>query len=264
LIKKKVYSKKSEFQDILICDSFAYGRMLLLDGLTQVTEADEFIYHEMIVHVPLIIHKNPRKILIIGGGDGGALKQSLLHKSAEITVVEIDKEVPFLCQKYLPKICGQVFKNKRAKIIIGDGFKFIKECKQAFDIIIVDSCDPIGPAKKLFSQEFYQNVFQALKDDGLAVYQSGSLFAQCQEIKQIFFRNKKFFPFVNIYLLDVPSYGEGAYVFTLASKKINPLKVSLNQIRNKFNKISGKTKYYNPEVHLASFVLPQFIKEHLS
>ncbi|MBI4709065.1 MAG: polyamine aminopropyltransferase [Candidatus Portnoybacteria bacterium] len=263
-IKRKIFSKKTPYQKIEIVDSLGFGKVLFIDGLVQTTQADEFIYHEMISHVPLLLHPNPKKVLIIGGGDGGVLREVLKHPVKEAIMVEIDQDVIRACERFMPEISEGAFQNKNAKIIIDDGFKFVKNQKDAFDLIIVDSCDPLGPAKKLFNPEFYKNVYLALKKEGVAVFQSGSTFMQQKELRAFFEKNKSYFPFVRMYLTAIPTYEGGFYGFTLVSKKINPDKEGLAAVEKKFKNLNLKTKYYNPQIHFASFVLPNYIKDYLT
>lgn len=262
-IKKKLFSKKSPFQKIDICQTDRFGKMLFLDGITQTTEKDEFIYHEMIVHVPLLCHPNPKKVCIIGGGDGGALREVLRHPVKEAHLVEIDKEVIKVSKKFLPTINQGFFKNQRAKIHIKDGIKFIKNSPNEFDALIIDSSDPIDPAKGLFSLKFYQDVFQALKKDGIFVAQSGSSFLQQKELKKNFLNAQKVFPDTQVYLADIPTYYGGFYGFVLGSKKVNLGKIKPEQIKKKCQKLKLKTKYYDPQIHFTSFILPNYLKKYL-
>lgn len=262
-IEKKLFSKKSRWQKIEIYQTDRFGKILFLDGITQTTEKDEFIYHEMIVHVPFLLHSDSKKVCIIGGGDGGALREVLKHPVKEAHLVEIDKEVIKVAEKFLPKINQGAFKNPRAKIHIADGIKFIKNSPNEFDIIIIDSSDPIGPAKGLFSLKFYQDAFQALKKDGIFVAQSGSSFLQEKELRNNFWHAQKVFPYAKVYLAAIPTYYGGFYGFVLGSKKINLEKIKLEQIERKYQRLKLKTKYYSPQIHLASFILPNYLKNYL-
>jgi len=191
-IRKVLYSKKSKFQEIQILESKTWGRVLILNKTIQTTERDEFIYHEMISHVPLFLHSKPEKVLIIGGGDGGTLKEVLKHNTVKnVILVEVDKYVIEASKKYLQKIHQNSYYNKRAEIIIGDGVAFIKNCKNIFDVIIIDSTDPVGMAEDLFSDDFYKDALVALKTDGILVAQSGAIFAQWEEFSRTFKKNKK-------------------------------------------------------------------------
>ena len=256
-VKRKVASFKTPFQKGEILDTPRFGRILVLDGIVQLSEKDEFIYHEMITHIPLFSHPNPQKVLIIGGGDGGTLREVLKHPIKEATLVEIDKKVIEVSKKYLPFVSGGAFKNKRAKVIIGDGVKFVKNCPPNFyDVVIIDSTDPSGPSSPLFSNKFYQDVFHVLTKKGLMITQSGTLWEQFFQIKKIFKDLKAIFPFVKLYRAAIPAYQDVEYGFMIGSK-MNLNKVKLRGIKERYRKLNLKTKYYSPEMHLASGVLPK-------
>jgi len=263
-IKKKIFSGKSDFQKIDILDTYQFGRTLFLDRVIQLSQTDEFIYHEMISHLPLFSHPNPKKILIIGGGDGGVLREVLLHPVEEVYLVDIDKKVIEISKKYLSFVSKGAFENKRAKMIIGDGLKFIKKFKNYFDIVISDATEPVGPSMALYQIKFYQDVFSVLKKDGIMITQSGNFTFEFYLIKRVFKILKKIFPFVKIYRFMVPSF-ESEFCLILASKKINLDKISLKELKERYKKVVSKSpkrfrklKYYSPEIHLASGVLPKF------
>lgn len=247
-----LYSGKSNYQEIAVYKTAQYGTLLALDDIIQTNEKDEFIYHEMITHVALNTHVNPERVLVIGGGDGGAIREVLKHKSVKkATLAEIDDKVVEVSKKFLPSIsCG--LEDKRADIQICDGIKYIQEHKNEFDVIIVDSTDPIGPAVGLFSGQFYKMVYDALKDDGIFVAQTESPFYNVDLIKNIHRDLKELFPIVRLYLATVPTYPGGLWTFTLGSKIYDPLNVK------SFEDID--TKYYSPEIHNSAFVLPPFVK----
>ncbi len=265
LIDKLIFKGKSRYQEILIFDNSIYGKVFVLDGIVQLSEKDEYIYHEMITHPILFSHQNPQRILIIGGGDGGVLRETLKHPVKEIYLVDIDKKVIEVSKKYLPFVSRGSFQDKRAKIFIGDGMDFVKKyplsthSKDLFDIIIIDSNDPMGPSLPLFSEKFYKDVFSALKKDGSMICQVGSFLDFNNLIKTIFKRIKKSFPHVQTYRLTMPSYHCGEYCFIGASKKKKLEKVDLKKIRKRFEKINKEHlfKYYSPETHQASMVLPE-------
>ena len=261
-IKKKLYSGKSCFQKIEFYDTYAYGRILALDGIVQTSEKDEFIYHETLCQTPLFLHNNAENVLVVGGGDGGSLKQILKHKTIKPTMVEIDEKVVQLCQKYLPLISSKAFKNPRTELIIGDGKKQIEKRKNYFDVIILDLSDPAGPAEDLISLNFYKKTAQALKKDGIISIQSGSFTCQPELVSKIFKRVKKVFPYYEIRRAVVPSYQAGEYSFTIGSKK-NLKKITFNQIKNKYKKLNLDLKYYSPEIHFSSKVLPKYLKEKI-
>ena len=259
-IKKKLYSGKSSYQRIDFYDTYAFGKILVLDGILQTSEKDEFVYHEMLCHTPLFLHKNPKKVLIIGGGDGGALEETLKHKVEEVVMVEIDKKVVDLSKKYLPSISKNAFKDKRAKLIIGDGKAFIEKNTNAFDVIILDLSDPDGPAKELISLIFYKNVKKCLKRDGVISIQSGSFSVQPKLVSTIYNRIKKVFPFYEIHKAVVEAYQAGEYSFTIGAKE-NINKITKAQLEKRFKKNNLKLNYYSPDMHFASKVLPKYIKD---
>ncbi len=258
-VKRKVFSGRSPYQKIEVFDTFQFGRILVLDGIVQLSKSDEFIYHEMISHLPLLCHPNPKKILIIGGGDGGVIREVLKHPVREVNLVDIDKKVIEISQKYLPFVPKKAFKDKRVKIFIEDGLLFIKKYKNYFDVIIIDSTDPNGPSLPLFTKNFYQDVSDSLKKNGIMVAQTGSFYLQLSQIKKIFKILKKIFPFVKIYWAPIPAYQSSAYIFISGSKK-NLDKIDFKKIKEKYKKLNLKTKYYSPEIHFASLVLPKIYR----
>lgn len=263
-IKKELFNKKTPFQKIRIFDSCRFKKILTLDNIVQTTETDEFIYHEMMSHVPLFLHPNPQKVLIIGGGDGGVLREVLKHPIKQAVMVEIDGEVIKACEKFMPAISGGAFSDPRTKIIVDDGIKFAKDHTNEFDVIIVDSSDPIGPACGLFSGDFYSNIKKCLTKNGVAIFQSGSAFMQPDESRDIFRVNKKIFPFVKLVLPAIPTYYGGFFALVLVSKAENREKNKIDKISGRFNALKLKTKYYNPRIHFSSLVLPNFINDHLN
>ncbi|MGI6128539.1 MAG: polyamine aminopropyltransferase [bacterium] len=247
--------KKTKYQELLVVETDRFGRTLILDGAVQTTIEDEYVYHEMIAHVPLFTHPNPEKVLIIGGGDGGTVRESLKHQSVkEVHLVEIDPEVVAAAKEYLPEIsCG--LNDPRVCIHHTDGIKYVADHENEYDIIIIDSSDPVGPAVGLFQAQFYANVARALKDDGILVAQTESPWLNADIIPDIYQGIKASFPITRMYLCYIPTYPCGMWSFTLGSKKHDPLKVDSAKI------IDLDYRYYTPELHRASFVLPQFVKE---
>jgi len=262
-IKKKLYSGKSSYQKIEVFDTFSFGKILVLDGISQTSENDEFIYHEMLCHFPMFFYPNPKKVLIVGGGDGGALEEVLKYPIEKVWMVEIDKKVIEVSEKYLPSISKGAFKDKRLKLVIGDGTKFIQGYKNFFDVIILDLSDPWGPAKKLISLNFYKNIKKALRKNGMVSVQSGSITVQPELVATINKRLKKIFPSVQVHLACVPLYQAGEYSFTLASE-FNLDKINLVEMKERFKRLPFKTKYYYPEFHQSSGILPKFLKELLN
>jgi len=261
---KLLYKEKTPYQDLKIYKTERFGNLLLLDGAIQTTEKDEFIYHEMLTHTVMLIHPQPKRILIIGGGDGGILKEVIKYKDVEsIYLVEIDKRVIEISQKYLKTICQNAFEDKRVNIIIEDGAKFVKKTEEKFDIVIIDSPDPVGVAKVLFSSKFYKNIFNCLEKDGLMIRQTGSTILQKSELEENWKILNKIFPYVWIHLIATPTYIGGFFSLTVASKKIDLFKIDIDKLEKKFNRLKIKTKYYNPYLHIASSVLPEYIRRKL-
>lgn len=259
---------KSDFQDIGVFETTSHGRVLTLDGVIQITERDEFVYQEMLVHVPLLAHGNAKNVLIIGAGDGGVLKHVLMHKGVERAVMaEIDGEVIRLSKEFLPGIGGDAWTNPRAEVIVGDGIDFVKKAPTgSFDVIIVDSTDPIGVGEVLFTDEFYENAARILADDGLIVNQCGVPFMQADELYETSVRRKKFFPFVSAYVAAVPTYVGGYMTLGWAGKNPAQTQVSIEDIAKRAEAaggIAGKSEYWSPQVHVASFWLPPYIAKHL-
>jgi len=256
-VKKVLAHKKTNYQELVVLDMENYGRTLVLDGAVQTTVRDEFIYHEMIAHVPLFTHPNPEKVLVIGGGDGGTVRETLKHKEVkEVHLVEIDPEVVAAAREYFPEISSGLI-NERVHIHYTDGIKFVAEKEAAFDVIIVDSSDPVGPAVGLFGAEFYANVARALKPDGLFVAQTESPWGNEDILPRIYAGIRASFPIVRMYLATVPTYPGWLWSFTLGSKKYDPLAVDVNRIPDL------GFRYYTPELHRAAFVLPRFVSQLL-
>ena len=264
LVRKKIYSGKSSYQKIDVLDLYSYGKALFLDNVLQTTVTDEFIYHEMLCQAPMFLHPSPRKVLIIGGGDGGSLEETLKHKGVqEVWMVEIDKKVVDVSRKYLPSISKNAFKDKRTRLLFEDGKEFVKKHKNFFDVIILDLSDPGGPGEQLISQKFYQDVKRSLKKGGIVSVQSGSLTTQVELVRMMQQRLKKAFKFVVVRGACVPSYQAGLYSFTMASD-FNFPKVSQRVLKKRFLKAKAmKFRYLSPEVHAASAVLPQYLKDAL-
>ncbi|HBT47238.1 MAG TPA: spermidine synthase [Peptococcaceae bacterium] len=256
-VVKTLHRERTAYQDLAVVETEAFGRMLLLDDVIQTTVMDEFVYHEMISHVPLNTHPHPREVLVIGGGDGGAIREVIKHTEVERAVlVEIDARVVANAKEYLPEIsCG--LEDARVEIRFEDGIEHVRWVRDQYDVIIVDSTDPVGPAAGLFSREFYQNVYHALKDDGLFVAQTESPFFNAAFIRRVQRDIAGIFPVTRLYLATVPTYPGGLWTFSLGSKKYDPLKVDLQAIP------SLPTRYYSPEVHKAAFALPPFVQEIL-
>ena len=258
--KKVLFSGKSLYQHIDVIETFGHGRMLLNDGIVMLSEKDEFIYHEMLAHVPLCVHPHPKKVLIIGGGDGGVAKELFRHPTIQqVVLVEIDKMVVEVAKKYFPKIASS-FANKKLKLKIQDGVHFVKNTKQQFNVVLVDSTDPFGPAKGLFSPAFYKDVFRILTGDGILVVQAESPFFEIQTQKFILKSLKSVFSLTTLYNYSNTVYPGGLWSFALASKKYHPLK-DRQVVRAR--SLSKQLSYYNEEIHQAAFAQPVFVQKNL-
>ncbi|MGQ9745435.1 MAG: polyamine aminopropyltransferase [Dissulfurimicrobium sp.] len=262
-VKETLFTSRSEYQTIEVLDTFEYGRVLLLDGFIMTTERDEYIYHEMIVHPAMYLHPNPKDVLIIGGGDGGAVREAVKHKSVErVVLCEIDGLVIETCIKFFPSIASELKGNSRVSVVVDDGIKYIDRHLSAFDVLIVDSTDPRGPAVGLFKTDFYKKCLTALKPDGILVAQSESPFYDMNIIKEMHKNLREAgFPIVNFYVGFIPTYPSGMWSWGMASKKYDPLK-DFNTERFKTHKIP--TRYFTQRLCLASFALPSFMKEAIS
>jgi spermidine synthase len=267
LVRRELARVRSEFQDIVIFESFSHGRVMLLDGVVQITEADEFVYQEMLAHVPLLAHGAARNVLIIGAGDGGVLRRVLRHNSVRHAVmVEIDGEVIRLSKEFLPAIAGDAWNDPRAEVIVGDGIDYVTRAPDAsFDAVIVDSTDPIGVGEVLFTDAFYQNCARILTARGLVVNQCGVPAMQAGELRDTSLRRRKFFPHVTAYVAAVPTYVGGFMTLGWACKDASMTTLPVETIRQRAEAagISGTTSYWTPEIHVGAFNLPPYIARHL-
>ncbi len=259
-----LYRDKTEHQDLIIFENNRFGRVMSLDGAIQTTENDEFIYHEMFVHVPVLAHGAVQNILIIGGGDGGAARQALKHNGVSVTLVDIDRTVIDLSKKYLPSISGGAFDNPHLEIIVADGCQFVKETPQKWDIIIIDSTDPQGPGEVLYTQEFYGDCKSCLKDGGIITTQNGVPFVQADELRNSYDRLGTLFADVSFYMATIPSYVGGPLAFGWATDNVDLRKLSEEVLAGRFLDAEIATDYYTPDVHKAAFVLPLYVKKILT
>ncbi len=244
--------EQTDFQHLAVVNTEQFGKMLLLDGMVMTTESDEFVYHEMITNIALNSHPSPRKVLIIGGGDGGTLREAVRHPLVDTAVlVEIDEKVINASKEFFPELSFS-FNNPKAQVVVADGIKYVQLRKKEFDIIIVDSTEPVGPAVELFSADFYRDCFSALNDEGMLVVQSESPFFNAGVIQMAFGGVSQIFALTKLYLASVPTYPSGLWSFTIGSKKYDPA-IPLN-------KNQGGLKYYNADVHQAAFKLPGFVE----
>jgi len=259
-IKECLYHKQSDFQRIDIMETDAFGKVFTLDGIVMTTEKDEFIYHDMITHIPMATNPNIKRVLVIGGGDGGTVRELTRYVGIEkIDMVEIDEEVVKAAIKYLPFTSCKL-DDPRVSLYFEDGIKFVQEKEKKYDLIIVDSTDPIGPGEGLFSTEFYQNCFKLLNEDGILVNQSESPYYpnNAKELVRATQKIKKIFPIAEVYQYNTPTYGSGHWLFGFASKKYHPIDDFEPQ---KWENLKLDTKYYNTGLHKAVFCLPTYVKK---
>ncbi|WP_062351437.1 spermidine synthase [Bacillus kwashiorkori] len=254
-IKQTLHTEQTDFQYLEMVDTEQWGNMLLLDGMVMTTVKDEFVYHEMVAHVPLFTHPNPEKVLVVGGGDGGVIREILKHPSVKKAVlVDIDEKVIEYSKKFLPQIASKL-DDPRVEVQVGDGFMHIAESNDEYDVIMVDSTEPVGPAVQLFTKGFYAGIAKALKEDGLFVAQTDNPWFKADLIRSVHKDVKEIFPITRLYTANIPTYPSGLWTFTIGSKKHDPLKAE----KDKMKEID--TKYYTADIHFASFVLPRFLEK---
>ncbi|HEX6971883.1 MAG TPA: polyamine aminopropyltransferase [Limnochordia bacterium] len=255
-VRRTVHEERTAYQHLAIVDTEGFGRVLVLDGAIQLTERHEFSYHEMIAHVPLCAHPEPRCVAVIGGGDGGAVREILKHPSVERVVhVEIDPAVVDAARRFLPEVSAALA-DPRVEFRFEDGLKHIAACRESYDVIVIDSTDPVGPAAGLFREEFYMDVAKALRPGGLAVAQTESPYVNADLIRAVWKRMRPHFSSTRLYLAAVPMYPTGLWSFTVGSLGPDPA--------IPHHAPQGPVRYYTPEVHRAAFVLPPFVAELLA
>ena len=262
---KLLHEVRTEHQHLVIFENARMGRVMALDGVIQTTEADEFIYHEMLTHVPILAHGLARRVLIIGGGDGGMLREVAKHRSVEhITMVEIDGTVVEMCKEFLPGHSKGAFEDPRLNLVIDDGMRFVATTTEKFDVIISDSTDPIGPGEALFSENFYQACRRCLNDGGILVTQNGTPFMQLAEVQTTAGRMHGLFADWHFYMAAVPTYIGGSMTFAWGSTNSDYRKLPLDTLRQRFAGSGIVTRYYNPEIHIGAFALPQYVLQAIN
>ena len=254
-IKETHVSEQTDYQKLDMIETEEFGTMLVLDGMVMTTDKDEFVYHEMAAHPALFTHPNPENVLVVGGGDGGVIREVLKHPQVKKAVlVEIDGKVIEYSKQYLPNIADGL-DNPRVEVIVNDGFMHIHDHKNTYDVIIVDSTEPVGPAVSLFTRGFYQGIYESLKDEGIFVAQTDNPWFKAELITSVNRDVKEVFPIVRVYCANVPTYPSGLWTFTMGSKKHDPLAVDESTIPEL------DTKYYSPRLHKAAFALPKFVEK---
>ncbi len=261
-VTRVIHESASDFQSLVVFETPTFGRVLALDGVIQTTEADEFIYHEMMAHVPVLAHGNAKTVLIVGGGDGGVLREILRHPGVEAaTMVEIDRTVVDLCREHMPSLSDGAFDDPRAELIITDGIRYVAETERRFDAIIVDSTDPIGPGEVLFTSEFYGSCKRRLTPGGVLVTQNGVPFFQGREVTDTFRRMRPHFEDPSFYVTVVPTYVGGMMTLGWGSDAAELRRVPESVLAERFAASGIETRYYTPAVHVGAFALPPYISD---
>lgn len=259
-VDKLLFEYKTDHQHLMIFENQQFGRVMVLDGVVQTTERDEFVYHEMLTHVPIIAHGAAKRVLIIGGGDGGIMREVCRHNTVEhVTQVEIDQSVIDMAKEYLPAHSDGAYDDPRANIVIGDGFDFVQECQETFDVIISDSTDPMGPGEVLFTKDFYAGCQRCLNPGGVLVTQNGVAFMQTDEVSNTAQRLTPLFKDWHFYSAAVPTYVGGIMAFAWASDNSELRQQPLEVIRQRWQDSGIKTRFYTPELHCAAFALPRYL-----
>ncbi|MHA6493613.1 polyamine aminopropyltransferase [Pseudomonas borbori] len=260
-----LHEVRTDHQHLVIFENARMGRVMALDGVIQTTEADEFIYHEMLTHVPILAHGLAKRVLIIGGGDGGMLREVCKHDSVEhITMVEIDATVVEMCKEFLPNHSKGAFEDERLTLVIDDGMRFVATTEEKYDVIISDSTDPIGPGEVLFSENFYQACRRCLNDGGILVTQNGTPFMQLSGVQTTAGRMLGLFADWHFYQAAIPTYIGGAMTFAWGATDADYRKLPLDTLRQRFAGSGIVTRYYNPEVHIGAFALPQYVLQAIN
>lgn len=262
-VKRAIHSEKSPFQEIDFFESYDFGKFFTLDGYMMVNEKDEFIYHDMITHVPMAVNPQIKKVLVIGGGDGGTVRE-LTHYSTieEIHLVEIDERVVRLCQQYLPQTAGKLT-DERVHLFFEDGVNFVAQKKNYYDLILVDSTDPIGPGEGLFTTEFYSNCYKALNSNGILINQHESPYYEsyATQMCKAHQKLKSIFDICEVYQFHMPTYASGHWLFGFASKNLHPIR---DHQKEAWEALGLKTRYYNSAIHVGCFSLPTYVIERLN
>ncbi len=265
-VKEQLYSGKSYYQDIAVFDTYEFGRVLTLDGYIMLTEKDEYIYHEMVTHVPMAVNPDIKNVLVIGAGDGGTIRELTRYDTIEhIDMVEIDEKVIEVCKEYLPQTACR-FDDPRLTVNIADGLRYVRHEENKYDLIIVDSTDPFGPGEGLFTKEFYGNCFKALTERGILINQHESTYydSYVDMVQRTHRRIGSVFPVSMVYQAHIPTYPSGHWLFGFASKNLHPVHDFDNEKEAGWNSLGLVTKYYNTDLHRGCFALPNSVKEVLS
>ena len=264
-IEELIYADESEHQHILLFRHAIMGKVLVIDGLVQVTNGDEFIYHEMVTHVPLLAHGAAKSVLVVGGGDGGVMRELQRHDSVErIVLVEIDGDVIKFSKQWMPEVSNGSFDDPRVEVVIEDGVKFMAETNEQFDVIIIDSSDPVGPSAVLFTREFYASCKARLNAGGILVTQNGIPFMHPDPVRSSSASFKALFDHHGMYQITVPGFAGGPMALGFATDNPAVFSPELSDLETRFAKLGGPFRYYNPRVHLGAFGLPSYFADLIS
>ena len=264
-VEKILFENKTSHQELVIFENSFFGNILALDNIIQTTQKDEFIYHEMLTHIAMFSHKNPKNVLIIGGGDGGILREVIKHKNLQsVTMVEIDESVINMSKKYLPSHSFGAFESEKLNLVIDDGLKFLEKSSKNFDVIICDSTDPIGPGEALFTSPFYHEIYKKLAVDGIFVAQNGVAFMQEDEVLTTQKRLNQYFADPCFFSSAIPTYYGANMYFAYATKNPQAKKNQEKDIEKRYVNSNITTNYYNPKIHQASFAIPNFLEKKLT
>lgn len=261
-VKNQIASRESEYQRIDILDTLEFGKVLVLDGELMITQKDEFIYHEMITHVPMAVHPHVKDVLVIGAGDGGTIRELTKYDTIEtIDMVEIDKAVTEMCLEHFQETSCKL-DDPRVHMYFEESLRFVRMEKDEYDLIIVDCADPYGPAEGLFTREFYGNCYKALHEDGILINQHESPYysEHSRTVQKAHKHIQQVFEYSTVYQCHIPSYPSGHWLFGFASKRYDPIK---DLREDKWNALGLETRYYNTDLHKGSFYLPNYVKELL-
>lgn len=263
-ITRVLFQEKTGHQDLILFENPTLGRVLALDGIVQVTERDEFIYHEMLTHVPLLAYGSAKKVLIIGGGDGGSLREVLRHNVDTVTLVELDRTVIDLCLEFMPGLSNGAFDDPRTRLVIDDGVAFVAGTDDKFDVIIVDSTDPVGPGEVLFTEQFYRDCKRCLSSGGVLATQNGVPFFQAEEVQTTWQRLGPIFDDVSFYTTPVPTYVGGLMTLGWATDDMGLRQIPVDVLAERVSALNLGLRHYTPEVHKSAFALPGYISDLMS
>lgn len=264
-VTEQLFTLDTGFQKLAIFTNPLLGRVMTLDGVVQTTEKDEFVYHEMLTHVPLLAHPLPKRVLIIGGGDGGILREVMKHPCVEqVTMVEIDAAVIEMAKRFFPAHSAGAFDDARLQLVIGDGVAFVNETNEQFDVVISDSTDPYGPAEALFSADFYTAIRRCLAEQSVFVAQNGVPFYQLDELLDTAKRFKPLFADSHFFTAAVPTYVGGVMTLAWGATDKGLRHTPIEQLQERYAERGLSTRYYTPEMHVASFALPKYVEQAIS